>query len=324
MAEARQIDDYIHTGHGDPKELLVGMGYWDWSTEEFLDLIRWMRGECAKSSRARLHFSGFDMQTPDQALENVRAFVHSTDALYEAGFRKAFAPFYRAKGPAWLTLKKAPAKDLATLRSGSQEVFEHLQRSRALYVQHHPNAEVDWAIQSARLLVQNIEFVSKGGSSHYRDACMAENTCWLLEHAPLGSRMLLSAHNDHIARSSGAMGDSLGKRFGADYVVLGCAFHHGQYNAFPLFGAGSPGPQNAAIPRLGSIEYSLHQTGSSALILDLRQARNDPVAAWLRRPLTLRSIGWKAQLIEFAPHLLADEFDVLIFFDETSPSKLLK
>jgi erythromycin esterase len=324
MAEARQIDEFIHTGQGDPKQLLIGMGYWDWSTEEFLDLIRWMRRECAKSPKVRLQFSGFDMQTPDQALENVRAFLHSADPSYETAFRKAFAPIYQAKSPAWLTLKKASSKDIATVRTGSQQVFDHLQKGRTQYVKERPALEVDWAIQSARLVVQNIEFVSNGGSSKFRDACMAENAAWLLEHAPPGSRMVLSAHNDHIARSSGTMGDSLSKRFGSDYLVLGCALHHGHYNAFPLFGSGGPEPRKAAAPRLGSAEYYLHQTGSPALVLDLRQARRDSAAAWLRPPLALRSIGWKAQLIEFAPRALADEFDALIFFDETSPSKLLQ
>jgi erythromycin esterase len=325
MAEARQINDYILTGQGDPKQLLMGMGYWDWNTQEFLDLIRWMRGQCERERQSRVQFSGIDMQTPEQALENVRGFVHAADAAYETSFRKAFALVYLSKGPAWRTLKNASSKDLSILRSGSREVFDHLQANRARYVQSHPVADVDWTIQDARLLVQHIEYLSKSQSSTYRDRCMAENASWLLEHAPAGTRMLLSAHNDHIARSAGSMGDWLSKRFGPDYLIVGCTFHHGRYNAYPLFvsRSGGPEPQRAAVPPVGSIENELHQTGSPALILDLRQAKNEAGAAWLTRPLNLRSVGWKAQFIEFSPRVLSNEFDALIFFDEASPSKLL-
>src|SRR5438874_3666950 len=72
MPEAYRLNDYVLNGPGDPAELLRRMYFWTWDTEEVLDMIRWMR-EFNKSGKGRVEFTGFDMQTPTVALENVRA-----------------------------------------------------------------------------------------------------------------------------------------------------------------------------------------------------------------------------------------------------------
>jgi len=55
------------------------MYFWTWDTEEVLDMILWMR-RFNQSSGRRLQFTGFDMQTPTVAAENVRSFVLRYDA----------------------------------------------------------------------------------------------------------------------------------------------------------------------------------------------------------------------------------------------------
>ena len=43
----------------------------------------------------------------------------------------------------------------------------------------------------------------------YRDECMAANVGWILDQAPKGSKVVLWAHNGHVARPAGAMGSFL-------------------------------------------------------------------------------------------------------------------
>ena len=43
MPEAYRLNDYVLNGTGDPAQLLRGMYFWTWNTEEVLDMIRWMR-----------------------------------------------------------------------------------------------------------------------------------------------------------------------------------------------------------------------------------------------------------------------------------------
>ena len=81
MPEAYRLNDYVLNGIGDPKQLLKGMYFWTWNTEEVLDMILWMR-EFNQSGKGRIEFTGFDMQTPNVSMEIVRKFMISRDRPY--------------------------------------------------------------------------------------------------------------------------------------------------------------------------------------------------------------------------------------------------
>jgi erythromycin esterase len=80
MPEAYRLNDYVLHGTGDPRELLKGMYFWTWNTQEVLDTILWMR-EFNKAG-GHLQFTGFDMQTPTLSLDLVRKFVGRYDLAY--------------------------------------------------------------------------------------------------------------------------------------------------------------------------------------------------------------------------------------------------
>src|SRR5215216_3686976 len=86
MPEAYRLNDYVLNGTGDPAELLRGMYFWTWNTEEVLEMIRWMR-TFNQSGRGRVQFTGFDMQTHTVALDIVQQFVQRFDKEYVATLR---------------------------------------------------------------------------------------------------------------------------------------------------------------------------------------------------------------------------------------------
>jgi erythromycin esterase-like protein len=88
MPEAYRLNDYVLTGAGDPAELLHGMYFWTWDTEEVLEMIRWMRAFNA-SGRGRVQFTGFDMQTHAVALDVVQQFARRFDPDYASALRDA-------------------------------------------------------------------------------------------------------------------------------------------------------------------------------------------------------------------------------------------
>jgi erythromycin esterase-like protein len=81
LPEAYRLNDYVLEGKGDPAQLLRGMYFWTWDTEEVLAMIRWMR-EFNKSGKGRVQFTGFDMQTPNVGAGIVRDFTARYDAPY--------------------------------------------------------------------------------------------------------------------------------------------------------------------------------------------------------------------------------------------------
>jgi erythromycin esterase-like protein len=98
MPEAYRLNDYVLNGMGDPAQLLKGMYFWTWDTEEVLSMIQWMRAS-NRSGKGRVQFTGFDMQTPTVAAENVRAFVARYEPAFVSSISDATTMAMRASAP---------------------------------------------------------------------------------------------------------------------------------------------------------------------------------------------------------------------------------
>lgn len=98
MPEAYRVNDFVRTGQGEPRQLLAGMYFWTWNTQEVLDLILWMRA-FNESGRGRIEFTGFDMQTPDLAMQIAREYVARVEPAYAPSVTTAYADAKKS-GPA--------------------------------------------------------------------------------------------------------------------------------------------------------------------------------------------------------------------------------
>src|SRR5205085_1637542 len=69
LPECDRIDQFVHTGEGDPSALIANMHFWTWNVDEVLDLVLWMRAyNAARAGGAQLSFRGFDLQYSQQAI----------------------------------------------------------------------------------------------------------------------------------------------------------------------------------------------------------------------------------------------------------------
>ena len=199
-----------------------------------------------------------------------------------------------------------------------RDVLDHLQSKRRRYKEKLPEAEVTWAIQNARVAWQ--AYAARAGQTQ-RDESMAENVRWIIDQAPPDTRVILWAHNGHVARASGdngyiRMGSYLSEWYGDDMVVLGFAGHEGKYTAVEL--NKGLGVHDLLPSSQGCVEYVFHQTGLPRFILDLRRASPEATdSAWLTRSALFRSIGSMAGDTQFHPCTVSDEYDALVYFDQT-------
>lgn len=97
MPEAYRVDDHVSQGKGDPKKLLDGMYFWTWNTQEVLDMIKWMR-DFNKAGKKHIRFTGFDMQTPDAAVEIVEKYLDEADPDHAKKVRAVYADAKKLKG----------------------------------------------------------------------------------------------------------------------------------------------------------------------------------------------------------------------------------
>jgi erythromycin esterase len=321
MPEARRVNEYVRTGQGDPAALLAGMYFWTWNTHEVLDLIEWMRAYNA-SGKGRLEFWGFDLQTPDVAIDSVRAFTTRVDPSFMPLLDSAYNRVLRATH----VRRDQTAPPTSSVEAWSMEaarVLDHLQSARPTYLARgRDTMEVAWAIQYARIVLQGAEVARGFARQHMsvRDSCMAENVKWMLDHHPPATKAVLWAHNGHVQRDVGRMGGFLDAVYDTTMRTVGFAFGEGDYTAFGPRGlasypAGPPAPE--------SVESALRATGIPRFALDLRAARGTSGGAWLSDFHDMRSIGAVARDQAFASTPVAKWFDVLIYLDRTTATRLM-
>ena len=116
MPEAYRLNEYVLTGEGDPEKLLEGMYFWTWNTQEVLDMILWMRDYNA-SGAGVMQFTGFDMQTPFVAMQEVRAFVEAYDPAYLGPLDEAYGAVSRVYGGRRDRTPQKPAEYLASIEA---------------------------------------------------------------------------------------------------------------------------------------------------------------------------------------------------------------
>lgn len=318
MPESERLNAYVLGGEGDPAELIAGMYFWTWKTEEVLAMVEWMREFNAQGDR--LEFHGNDMQSPGQAmvtaLDLLRA--HAPDLVVETA--EAYAELRglaRAAQTAGRRIESVPDR----VGKATAKVCSELEARRDELMLVAPAAEIDWGIQNARLVDQYCRLA--GGGFAVRDEAMADNSDWLLNQAGPDAKMVIWAHNGHVSRegysSVASMGRHLAERHGSNLFVMGFCFAEGTYTAMKRGeGLGQWGTSPA---RPGTAEWAFQQTGEPRLVLDLRAARaGSAESGWVAEPVEFRSIGAMAMDDAFSAKILADHYDALIYFEQSTPS----
>jgi erythromycin esterase len=288
MPEAYQVNRFVLTGEGDPRQLLEGMHYWIWDTQEVLDLILWMR-EFNSSGKGRLEFTGFDMVDSAAAVAIVREFLSGSDPAYLPAFEAA-----AARVPADNT--KLAAGQFAEASAAWDGVVRHLERLRG------QGSAFDWSLQNARIIAENIVYAADNTT---RDRSMAGNIQWILNRDPK-RKIILWAHNSHVrtcrlddlSASTRAfpMGAALRNAFPGEMFVFGMAFDEGSFHAaLPgLSLARGGGLHTFTVPPApqGSLDAAFASVGIPIFAIDLRHLpRKGPVANWWSIPRKSQQIG---------------------------------
>jgi erythromycin esterase len=321
MPEGYDVNEYVLTGKGDPAKALAGLYFWTWNTEEVLRMIEWMRQYNADPRHTKkVKFYGFDMQSPARAAKVSLGFLRKVNPQQA---QKAESTLLALYDPLYL-VRDYPKSKQDALAARVKEILENLEQQKEVDVQRSSEEEWAQARQFVRILQQNLEDI---GNATVRDKSMAENIGWILEHEAPGSKMVIWAHNGHVAKgpSTTSMGSYLFKSLGKQMVVFGFAFNQGSFQAVeypPETGAGrhpfSVGPTSP-----GGLDATLSAAGMPLAALDLRTLPGDgPVHAWFQHSHLVRMIGaiyippTPQQFI--SPQVITQRYDALLFVDNTS------
>jgi erythromycin esterase len=323
-ADAFALDDYVVNGRGDPRAAIRELLTHKDETEETLALAEWMRAYNADPRHPnKLHFEGFDVLTP-HAVPALVGYLRKVDPGTVAEAEKALAPF--ASVEADQTYPALPAAERERHRRAIDGLVARMDANHTLYAGRSTEDEQARGRQLARM-VQQAE--QSYGDYSARDAQMAENIRWLVDHHPPGTRFLLDAHNGHIAAEDHGliyMGRLLREQWGARYVAIGFAFGQGSLHAMDWQAGPSSRRGNFTLgpAPLGTFDGDMGLAGLPAFVVDLRGA-DGPVGAWLRSPQRLHHVGFRFEGPEqsFQRYTPARAFDAMIYLDKVSAIHLL-
>jgi erythromycin esterase len=332
MPEGFDVNEYVLTGKGDPAGALAGLYFWTWDTEEVLAMIEWMRRYNADPRHTKkVKFYGFDMQAAPRAVRVTLAYLRKVDPERAAAEEKSLALIVNPLTD--VDFEKSPAEKKEAIAAAIDAVIKRLDERKEEFVRKTSAGEWAVARQHARIVAQNLEMRrSAQGPIKARDRSMAENVAWILDHEGPGTKMVVWAHNGHVATQNQYgvewMGSHLRKRLGSEMVVFGFAFNQGGFQAMEMpFATGKglrafdvgPAPE-------GSLDATLAAAGLRIAAIDLRALPKDGVVAkWFGEPRQTRSIG-AGYGEQMAANFLAKQvtpqlYDALLFVEKTSAAR---
>jgi len=342
LPEAFYINEYVLTGKGDPEKALSSFYNWVWNTEEILDMIEWMRSYNADPLHVKkVKFYGFDMQSASLAVKTVLNDIRKIDPHKAAELEKPLGilanPFTAADFVSLPLDKKEEAS------KAIKSILRLFKEHKPEYLRYMTDSEWDIMYQYAVVVAQHIE--SKINATGFinldpsvRDKAMAGNIRWILDHEGKGSKMVIWAHNLHVATTT-TMGSELRKMFGNDMFVFGFAFNRGSfqaselpvtYNQYLLFPSEKGVHPFTVSPfrsdKNVSLEWMLGKAGLKLAVINLHALPKDGrVKGWFEKEQMTRNIGSAYRNSDSSRMLkmfLTKAYDALVFIERTSAAHL--
>ena len=340
----RGVQAYLATGQGDPESLLAPLGAL--ATQEFADLIRWMRRLVADGFANPPRLRGIDVERVSacQTMNDVEAYLITVDETAARSATAAYADFrpYASKADLYAQSSGAEGSQEAqeALLMALDAVHDGLLTRGAEYTAISGDGPYRRAVYDARRVVQLAEIVlaPTGAAVLLRDRFMAENALHLLSELEDGSGMVVCAHNGHVATSlygmqAALLGDHLRAALGEDLMVVGTSFYDGVFLGFPLGEDGLTALEwQAALPSEKSIEYAFRSTGIPRFALDLRALpgvsgsdETHEATAWMQDRNPFYGLYGTAYRGSMPPVrvVLPEIFDVIFHIQTTTPSEWL-
>lgn len=345
-AEVAAMNQYIQTGEGNSAELLdtFAVPFLDWvfNTQEILNLVEWMRKfNQTVDEASKIQLYGMDMQTIQPALDAVREYLLRVDPQEQVTVTSRLACFSRFSNnlSALERYQWAGPDTQEQCRQDLQAVQDEMVQNRAGYIQNTSEQEIDFILQSLRIVQQAEQLYRHGYESLglLRDQFMAENVEWILQNLGEDGKAVVWAHNVHLAATESIINDlpvkTLGKylreQYGSEWFSFAFTFFNGSFNAV-LNGMTEPEAQKN--PRLlpNSVEACLHQLGIPIFLLNfLREPDDSTGSQWMHTGHWLRAIGGmynpKTKAEDYSQWIVLPEvFDGLIYVDETTATQIIQ
>ena len=331
MGECIYIDRFICKGTGTIDEAMTKMHFWTWRTEEVKDLILWMKKYNEnKAPAAQIHFLGFDCQSITYVHDIITEYFSKNNILQNKYPERILDEI---NGITYDKFQKLSQTEIDLYKTKCDSVTSFIDENKGrIIVKEEDRFEFE---QMKRLMVQAKQvFDVATKKSYLRDKYMADNAVWFSNLYGNNTKIVLWAHNGHVAKNPlysgihGSMGNNLSKTMGTQYKVIGFSFNYGSFQAVGM-DAKTRKYQSLSIHKITSMplekssNYLFSFASPKNFVLFTEEAGNSPIlSGWLNKLRLFFSAGaiYCAELnnIYYYNHNLAAYFDALIHFHDTN------
>lgn len=323
---AQAMNDYIIKGNGNPKNALVKMGIGVWFTDEFLEMIEWMKGyNEMQTPENKVRFYGCDMQ---YATNSGKALIDGTvkfkKPLSEDAIKGIKLIIDYSYGQ--IDNAKIPLLNLTVKELNESAIDENDSLKLALDKRYVTSVlqTIEYAKASKFIFDKNI----------IRDERMADNCEWIYHHEN-NTKMILWAHNLHIAKNitrndNLPMGYYLSQKFPNYYYAIGFDFNKGDFRAY---NTQSKKYEVCSVPEVTSkksVEYVFKQCSSPTFFLDFESIiKNSLIDDFINKNLDARAIGGaynpnkQSDGKDGTDKKLKQMYNGILFVNETTAVKML-
>lgn len=342
--ETLAVNEYVQHGIDDPVAALADMAVC-WDSEEFLAMIRWMRqynDEPAHTQKVQL--IGLDSWSGPSTIRGLTDYLEQTDPEYA---RQVVADLGHLMmlWPDPVDYRDVPRHRRQRAHWRIREVLERLEDHGTAYTAR--TSPEQWARAQRHAVIlqqaeQRLRRSNHASASKLRECQLAENVRWILEQQGPEARIILWAHNLHVARAARPlghppMGAQLTRSLGNAMVVSGFAFNQGSFQAWQVhakdkwpYPGGSPGLKEFTVgPAMpGSLDATLSRVGLPMFMASLQPAPGSgPVAEWLHRVQPQHAIGTayseepESPQNTYANVAPIEHYDVIFFVERTTAAR---
>lgn len=298
-------------GSEPPREVMRDCIFAVWDTTEVEPLFEYL--EARRKAGHRFDLAGFDTQNSGRAKGAVSERLVRFAAMLDAPLAAAIL-----EDEGGLRAPMA-ATDSARIAKSYADLAQRLSRRRDELVHRGADAaQLDMTIQEARSRVRYVRQLALAPEDGFaiRDEGMADNLDFLLDRKFPGRKVIVWAHNFHVAKEPRAdadaktMGTFVEKRRGAEVYTVGLYMGRG------VATENDRKPYDIAPAPAQSLEAILAGAGWKMSFIDLSRK---PLASWAGE--TLLSRDWGKYPAKVVP---ARAYDGVLYIDTVTPPEYLQ
>jgi erythromycin esterase-like protein/Tol biopolymer transport system component len=342
--EAEAINCYIHTGEGDPAQLLASLDDWRWNTEEMLALVEWMRVHNQDPGDApQVSFCGIGVHNPRASMDYVVTYVQQVDPAQALRLEALYDCYREIQDVQGEALRPNP---FVACAGDIGQAYDELEGKEAEYVAASSAGEYARALQGARAVLQ-AERLYETFDLETEGRYMAENVNWALLQGGSDTRLVLWAHNFDVGDTfldvdwpaglgkdpRPSVGAFLAEMYADTLFRIGFAFGEGQFQAIDAYNFDEVAQTEPVVFGVRAappytFEWFARETGLPAFFVPTGQTGAPSSEGGLRSyPLMLRMISsmyaQEAPGRYFVEYDLSSDFDAIIYVERSTPTQVL-